>query len=567
MEPNTGLDEEALFRTAPRSNRGKEGRGYHLTSEGLYRETVTAMCVRNPNIRWGHTAYDATPNEYGRAVVLELSLPNAHPAERKDFTTSRDLSLYLKKMTIPSVRRVILLEGVARNYVEVLGSHFNMNPAFFANQKRPNSWDVIKDGYFIERTANLPSLNDPRTSFMMRYPELRSFPPYQDRHQLNVPYMKDIDGFRQVYIGRRPQELHPSAINTGGGFHNVAIFNRAASYWSRRYEGGGWDAILLLDPPPTRIVRTNHRGHIIAGPEFKHKLTHGGQQDFIPYPNGLDQSRRFVQKASNGPSRVSMLEDICFYFITHPEVFDPTGNDPTIATIFLKKMAATHWMHLVDYLNASAHNLEHQFSKNSSFDVFRTDTMEGWWGDIHLWHRRCVQYCEEANGILLALRIPLKSVLETEEYNPMNSREDFTHIYRRLLEIKSRFELLLNSATGLNAIAGNKEATAQNERYSRRAREESELSLQQARKSSILTALATVAAPLAVTSSIFSMSPEWAPGGEKFGYYWAITLPLVFFFGAFYFFFGLTVRNSRHREKGDLGDGVDDLEKGSLSRG
>jgi hypothetical protein len=245
VEPKTSLSAEA---SAPPAERGSEHHsGYHLTSKGIYRETVTAMCVRNPNLRWGHKEYVGTPSEYGRAVVLELSGPNPHRVERKDFNTSQGLSTYLRRKMIPALRRVIILEGVARNYVEVLGSHFNIDPAFFANQKRPNSWDVIHDDtYFVERSANLPSLNDPRKSFMIRYPELRYFCLNEGRTQLDAPHVKDLDGHRQVYIGRKASELHPSQVTILGDFHNIGIFNRAASYWSRGYEEGGWDGQSLL---------------------------------------------------------------------------------------------------------------------------------------------------------------------------------------------------------------------------------------------------------------------------------------------------------------------------------
>jgi hypothetical protein len=140
----------------------KHVHGYHLTSEGLYWETFTAMCMRNPNIRWGHKEYARTLNECGRTSVLELCGDHPLHAVRKDFENSQDLCKYLKVNTQPSFRRVIILEGVARNYVEVLRSHFNMDPAFFSNQKRPNSWDIVPKSYCIERTANLPSLNDPK---------------------------------------------------------------------------------------------------------------------------------------------------------------------------------------------------------------------------------------------------------------------------------------------------------------------------------------------------------------------------------------------------------------------
>lgn len=304
-------------------------------------------------------------------------------------------------------------------------------------------------------------------------------------------------------------------------------------------------------------------GEIIDGVELKHVLFGGGYQGFIPYPEQFEESRKFTETAATGPSRVSMLEDICFYFMHHAAQLENFGDDPDITTVFLKKIAASNWTYLADYFNACAHNLEHHFSRNESFDVFTIPTIERWWGDLHSCHRRCVQHCEDINAILTALRIPPDYVSRNEdETHPMDSREDFVSIYRRFLWTKSRFELLLNSATGLNAIAGNKEATAQNERYSRRAREESERSLQEARKASILTFLATVFVPLAVTAGIFSMSSEWAPGGEKFVYYWAITLPLVFLLGTVYYLFGQVLKKPRDGEEDNLRGQINDVEKG-----
>lgn len=299
------------------------------------------------------------------------------------------------------------------------------------------------------------------------------------------------------------------------------------------------------------MIRIGKGVGLLHGSDLEHKHLHGGFLDFIPYPEELDKSRDFIKKAVIGPSRSSMLDDICFYFENHAEELETLGDEPSIATVFLKKIAATNWVQLADYFDASAHNLEQKFSRNESFDVFRVETMEGWWGNLHSWHRRCVQYCEEVDAILVALRIPHNYMHDNSQ--PMDSREDFAYIYKRLLWTKSRFELLMNSATGLNAIAGNKEATAQNERYSRRAQEESKRSLQQARKGSILTFLATVFVPLAVTAGIFSMSGDWAPGGDKFGYYWAITLPLVFLLGGFYYLFGVMLKRSKRGDEEDLG--------------
>jgi hypothetical protein len=325
--------------------------------------------------------------------------------------------------------------------------------------------------------------------------------------------------------------------------------------------------VLLVDPPSGSILKSTESSKTFHRYELKHIHLHGGFQDFIPYPEGLENSKEFTKKAAKGPSRSSMLEDLCFYFENHADELESLGDEPSASTVFLKKIAATNWVQLADYFDSAAHNLEHHFSRNESFGVFRIETMERWWGSIHSWHRRCVQYCEEVDAILVALRIPHDWVAGPyDDFDPMDSREDFAYIYKQLLLTKSRFELLMNSATGLNAIAGNKEAIAQNEQYSRRAREESKLSIQQAQKGSNLMLLATVFVPLAVTSGILSMPSEWAPGGEKFGYYWAISLPQVLLLGLFYYSFGLIVKKARHGEEGDFGDDIHGLEKGTPSR-
>ena len=122
-----------------------------------------------------------------------------------------------------------------------------------------------------------------------------------------------------------------------------------------------------MDPPVGRIVRTTQLGEIIDGVELEHILYRGGYQDFIPYPEGLEESRKFVGSAAAGPSRVSMLEDICFYFKQHTEQLDGLDDGPDMASVFLKKIAASSWIYLADYLNACAHNLEYHFHATSPF--------------------------------------------------------------------------------------------------------------------------------------------------------------------------------------------------------
>jgi hypothetical protein len=91
---------------------------------------------------------------------------------------------------------------------------------------------------------------------------------------------------------------------------------------------------------------------------------------------GLKTPEIFSRKAAEGPSRIPMLENVCFYFGNYADEQDSLGDEPSAATIFLKKIAVTNWMQLADYFNISAYNLKENFSRNESFNIFRAETIE-----------------------------------------------------------------------------------------------------------------------------------------------------------------------------------------------
>jgi hypothetical protein len=134
----------------------------------------------------------------------------------------------------------------------------------------------------------------------------------------------------------------------------------------------------LVDPPLGKIVKTNFQGEIIDDSALRHVPFEGGYLDFIPYPDSLDETREFVRKAENGPERRSILEDICFYWTHHAsEIASSKWEDnPSVATVFLEKIAASSWLQLVDYYSTCAHNLEYHFSRGESFELFTINSIE-----------------------------------------------------------------------------------------------------------------------------------------------------------------------------------------------
>lgn len=285
-------------------------------------------------------------------------------------------------------------------------------------------------------------------------------------------------------------------------------------------------AILLLDPPLNEIVKVDRDGHRIDGKPLHHVPFQGGYLDFIEYPEeGTSAAAKFLKK--QGPPRTSALEDICFYWMNHADLV-PIGSDPSITTIFLKKIIASHWMHYAEYISNSAHSSIYHMSRTEAFEKYTIATTEKWWADLHDAHRVCMLACEDVAAILESLRIPLdQPAQEFDSTNYLTSSEDFIMIYKKLLWRKDQLELLISSATSLNAIAANKEAAIKNANDAKRSHEEQMKSLDEAKKASILTFLALIFVPLAYISSLFSMADDWMPGRSKFRYYWAISLPLA----------------------------------------
>lgn len=329
-------------------------------------------------------------------------------------------------------------------------------------------------------------------------------------------------------------------------------------------------AILLLDPPLDVIVKVDRDGRKIDGKPLHHVPFQGGYLDFIEYPEeGTSAAARFLKK--QGPPRTSILEDICFYWMNHGGLVS-IGSDPSISTIFLQKIIASQWMHYAEYITSSAHSSIYHMSRTDALEKYTIATTEKWWTDLHDAHRMCMLACEDVAAILESLRIPLdRPVREFDPENYLDSSEDFIAIYKRLLWRKDHLELLISSATGLNAIAGNKDAAVKNADDAERSHQEQIKSLREAKKASILTFLALIFVPLAYTASLFSMADDWLPGRSKFPYYWAISLPLAGLMALIFYFIsmgpGSAPKDSSEKRLIHNARGRMDVEKGQPNLG
>jgi hypothetical protein len=74
----------------------------------------------------------------------------------------------------------------------------------------------------------------------------------------------------------------------------------------------------------------------------------GGYLDFLGFDTLMRKSNGGFK---DGPPRTCLYDDLCFYFENHSDIlFEAEGATPAfMASTFLKKIVASHYMKLIDY--------------------------------------------------------------------------------------------------------------------------------------------------------------------------------------------------------------------------
>ncbi|KAF4445540.1 Mg2+ transporter zinc transport protein [Fusarium austroafricanum] len=221
--------------------------------------------------------------------------------------------------------------------------------------------------------------------------------------------------------------------------------------------------------------------------------------------------------AQKGPPGTSIADDLCFYLANYSSLPGLTWETPDIAAIFLKKIVASLYMRRLDQLRKTVAQSQSLMRWNSDFSGLDLAAVEANWSDCQTLERLLQLYCLDLEDILIQLRLPL----ELPDPRQINSWQDvgadFQMLYHQFSHARSWVENLNSSMTALAGMAGNRQAFR-----------EQQLSLQAADRTRNITTLGLVFVPLAYVATLFSMSDEYAPGGEKFWLYFAISTPMVF---------------------------------------
>ena len=121
------------------------------------------------------TAGDRKERE-SRTKVAVLTFELGEPVHRSDFLNSEDLSRAFDdsgSLSNDVHARLIVVEDLSRDVIEILGSRFDIDPLFFRNFISDYVWFNTRDRYF--ENSDLDILARERSHLIVRYMQTRYF--------------------------------------------------------------------------------------------------------------------------------------------------------------------------------------------------------------------------------------------------------------------------------------------------------------------------------------------------------------------------------------------------------
>ena len=200
--------------------------GAWLSEEGPYLDLIKKLCVSDPSLRKPDrkNRYFKNPLQPGKARVARLWIKTSG-VQREDYEGtegSARLRAHFRNSSHARDNELYVMEGLAKDYISVLGTQLSVPPSFFVFQERNHIWAF--DHQSSPDTTALPSLLGREAGFKIKYYE--------------VCYSGDwLASFNErcATTGR-----HVGATSPEGQATNIFTVRRKCAYWQVQRNDGTW---------------------------------------------------------------------------------------------------------------------------------------------------------------------------------------------------------------------------------------------------------------------------------------------------------------------------------------
>lgn len=269
-------------------------------------------------------------------------------------------------------------------------------------------------------------------------------------------------------------------------------------------------AVILCDPPLSDTYTSNNAA------------TPRSLAPNIPYANGYEDfiPRSFRPRPNRPPPRDSLFTDLAHFFTLYSHLL-PEPTDPLVSALFPKQIIASHYITVLGFLQhqvSSMQSRDWSIPRRTEASIDECEAVETAWLKF-----RCALIRVDVDRILDALAIP-RIAPDTGHYGDWLAwAANFQYIRQELVACPAAYEALTGGMSALSGIVTSKQAVEE----TRLSKEETQRALREAKSTTKLNVLTITLAPMAMTSSLFSMTGEYAPGGQRFWVYFVWALPFT----------------------------------------
>ncbi|KAH8591277.1 hypothetical protein B0O99DRAFT_690880 [Bisporella sp. PMI_857] len=304
--------------------------------------------------------------------------------------------------------RIIIIEDLSKAVIETLGWSLDIDPLFFASQIHGPTMDVASSKPSI---AILPSRSLTQNFLSVQYQrpvdfDACSIAPRKMLCNSNVPRrLVLLPPMKNIYIGLEQQSCSILLSST---------------------KSPSWLEVILVDKPTSEKYTTPDMQLVLPSRPFQ-----GGYEDF-------SERRSVVEPDSGGPGRISLLEDLVYYWEKErPPAFQPEQPTLLSLTYYPLKIAAGEW---VSYIAVMSNSIkQYEYSTEAPLEEHRLRKIDSDLRSLEVWGRRCLQSSSKLQSVINFLKYQNKGDTDHEQHSLLI--RDFEYIaalvdaYGRRLEI------------------------------------------------------------------------------------------------------------------------------------
>ncbi|KAL5406601.1 hypothetical protein PMIN06_001883 [Paraphaeosphaeria minitans] len=479
------MDIRALTIPSPVTDDGLDQKASQSAS---YQSYVKALCSRNPSLQnldsFLADPYD--PVNVCRVAALEFREGVHRPIVRSEVDVDHlrrecDEDIQLRGSG-KLLGRILIIEDLTKDVVEMLGSILGIDPLFFAMHLHVVSRSGMR--HQTPDQATLPSRLSSQNFTNMSY------------HRAISCGATSIDGGRLQRDTAIDRKLIFLPSTTIGLVQHCLSVIRTNQHKLRNF----WLALILVDPP------ISHKYYVDGQKRKEQSEVHLPSQPFLgPYEDF------FVPKPildgfgmETSGQRGSLTDDLQYYWTRAlPECFDATDPSLQALSFYPLNIVAAEWVKYVAVMHHCIKQFEYQHNHLPELDQFHRDLAE-----LQAWSRRTVLSQGKVEALIRLLRSPNFNSHRGDRQLDCLS-EDLELILHKMQDAGRRLENTLPIVMTSVQIADTRRTYAEQADIKR------------------LTVLALIFVPLTFIASLFSMNTENMPGSKDFWVYFAVAIPVT----------------------------------------